>query len=66
MGIIIDFMDAKAKNSMSRVEALCKDRILYFTCDECGADIEVINDVKPERCPGCGLIIEEWKRVADD
>lgn len=68
MAEIISFFDRKKpqKREISRVEALAKGRIQHYSCDSCGADIEVINGEYPDRCPGCGLIITEWKSAADN
>ena len=49
-----------------RLKALAKGRIRYFTCDDCGADIEVINEQYPDKCPGCGRVISSWKKSEEN
>ena len=49
-----------------RLKALVKGRIRYFTCDDCGADIEVINEKYPDRCPGCGRNITQWNKAEEN
>lgn len=63
MAQIIEFKKSKKveKPGKNRVEALVKGRIRVFTCDECGARIEVINGEYPDRCPGCNREITKWK-----
>ena len=67
MAEIISFMDSiKRRDEMSRAEALAKGRIKYFSCDDCGADLDVINDEYPDRCPGCGLLIAHWNYADEE
>lgn len=61
MAQIIEFKKPGKKKSVNRVEALVKGRIRVFTCDECGATIEVVNDKYPDKCPGCNREITKWK-----
>ncbi|MBE5849766.1 MAG: hypothetical protein E7298_06335 [Lachnospiraceae bacterium] len=56
---IISFIDQK-KRRINRSEALAKGKIMYYSCDSCGADIEVIDNDYPDKCPGCGLRITSW------
>lgn len=60
MGQIIEF-NARKDAKRERVEALMKGRVEHYSCDTCGADIEVINGVFPKKCPGCGVDIAEWR-----
>ena len=62
MAQIIKF---QKRNDAERVKALVKGEIRTFTCDTCGADIEVINGVYPKKCPGCGLEIEHWNKLEE-
>ena len=49
-----------------RWKAIAKGRIRHFTCDDCGADIEVINEDYPDLCPGCGRFISGWKKSEEN
>lgn len=60
---IIEFR--KREKVTNRVEALVKGKIEEFTCDSCGADIEVIDGQYPDKCPGCGLSIVGWNKTEE-
>ena len=71
MGQIIEFKKREKKKSVrvndaERYKALVKGKIDVFTCDNCGSDIEVINGVYPERCPGCGLKIAHYDETEEN
>lgn len=62
MAQIISFVKRKqVSDNAERLRALVEGRIRHFTCDDCGADIEVIDKNFPKKCPGCGLEIIGWK-----
>ena len=63
MAQIIKF---QKKTDKERVKALVKGRIKVFTCDTCGTDIEVINEVYPKKCPGCGYEITQWNKSEEN
>lgn len=64
MAKIVEFKRREKKmDSVDRYKALSKGNIRTFICNTCGESIEVINGVQPERCPGCGLRISNWKRA---
>lgn len=60
MAQIIEFRRRDKKEEMSRTEALVKGKIDVYRCDSCGKEFEVINDVFPDTCPGCGVVISVW------
>jgi len=49
-----------------RLKALAKGRIRHFTCNDCGADIEVINEDYPDICPGCNRLITHWNKAEEN
>lgn len=56
MAQIIEFRrKEKIFSNAERYKALAKSKIRVFNCDNCGEEFEVINDVYPDKCPGCGL-----------
>ena len=64
MAQIVEFKRYEKKLSVAeRYKALAKSQIRTFTCDTCGADIEVINGVYPDSCPGCCLKITNWNKA---
>ena len=63
MAQIIKF---QKRNDAERVKALVKGKIKVFTCDTCGTDIEVINEVYPKKCPGCGYEITQWNKSEEN
>ena len=67
MAQIVSFIPRKRANKEAeRWKAIAKGRIRYFTCDDCGADIEVINEEYPDKCPGCGRNIDQWNKVEEN
>lgn len=63
MAQIVEFKRKKEViTEAQRWKAIAKGRIRYFTCDDCGSDIEVIDEQYPYRCPGCGRIITGWNK----
>ena len=62
MAHIIEFKRVeKVSESAKRYKALAKGQIEYFTCDNCGTRIEVMNGEFPDCCPGCAYRITKWK-----
>lgn len=67
MGEIIKFKRKERKVSdAKRLKALCEGRIRYFSCNDCGGDIEVIDEEYPDKCPCCGLKITEWEKTKEN
>ena len=67
MAQIISFVKKQSTvKEAERWKAIAKGQIRHFTCDDCGADIEVINEQYPERCPGCNRIISGWKKSEEN
>ena len=67
MAQIIEFVrKKKMSDDAKRWKAIAKGRIRHFTCDDCGADIEVINEDYPDLCPGCGRFISGWKKSEEN
>lgn len=64
MAQIIKFRSKR--QDIKRTEALIKGTIVCYTCDDCGAEIEVIDDEFPRYCPECGTEILEWDNSEDD
>ena len=65
MGQIIEF-SARKNSKHERVEALVKGNIECYVCEDCGGDIEVINNKFPTRCPNCGVLILEWDNTEEE
>lgn len=58
MGDIIKFIPRPNKSyEQKKLKAQMKGTYEEYTCDCCGADIEVIDGDFPERCPSCDRII---------
>ncbi len=62
---VIEFAKYKQEKEImptcaERLKAMVEGQIEYYICDSCGADIEVINKLFPQRCPVCNTEIEEW------
>ena len=36
------------------LEAMANGRVENYVCNECGETFDVINNIKPDCCPGCG------------
>lgn len=68
MAQIIEFKKRQASkvSKADKYKAIAKGTYQEFTCDSCGADIEVINGVYPEKCPGCGLRIAHWNSAGGE
>lgn len=64
MGEVIEFarfkQRSKSTKDAERLKALFNGNVEVYVCEECGGDIEVINNVFPTRCPCCGLRISDW------
>ena len=58
MGQIIEFRPRSKQ--MNRTEALVKGKIENYRCDSCLEYFEVIDDNLPDKCPHCGVKIDEW------
>lgn len=56
----------KSLNEARRWKAIAEGRVKYFTCDDCGGEIEVIDDDYPEMCPCCGLVIAGWNNEKEN
>ena len=66
MAQIIEFSKrVRTISDAERYKAMAKGNIKEFTCDSCGADIEVVNGVYPKKCPGCGLNITQWNSAEE-
>jgi len=65
MAQIIEFKK-KEKKVMSRTEALVKGKLDVYRCDSCGKEFEVIDNDYPDKCPGCGLPIQNWQNSEED
>lgn len=62
MAQIVEFRRRERKSIVAeRYRALAKGQIVYFTCDNCGERIEVMNGEYPDCCPGCAYRITNWK-----
>lgn len=59
LGNIVKF-EKKHNEINERAKLLAMGRIEIYTCDACGEDIEVVDGIKPERCPGCDREID-WE-----
>ena len=67
MAQIISFVKKqKTTEEANRWKAIAKGQVRHFTCDDCGADIEVINEDYPDLCPGCGRFISGWKKSEEN
>ena len=70
MGKIIAFnvgrRNGKTQLEAERWKAIAKGNIETYSCDMCGADIEVINGKFPDKCPGCGLSILHWNDTEEN
>ena len=62
MGNIIKFRRKDMSNEAKRLKALAEGRVRYFNCNNCGGEIEIINEEYPDECPCCGLIIIGWDK----
>lgn len=65
MAQIIEFKKRQV-NKADKYKAIAKGKYEEFICDNCGADIEVINGLYPEKCPGCGLRITQWNSAGGE
>ena len=64
MGVIVEFRPRSKKKQSGeakRLEAMIKGKLEVYTCDNCGGDIEVINDEFPSHCPHCNVELLEWE-----
>ena len=65
MAKILEFKRRIVNKEAERYKALAKNNIRTFSCKSCGEVIEVINGQYPDKCPGCGLKITNWKRAEE-
>ena len=67
MAQIVEFRKREKRSVLAeRYRALAKGHIEYFTCDNCGTRIEVMNGEYPDCCPGCAYRITKWNDVEEN
>ena len=67
MAQIVEFKKMERKSIVAeRYKALAKGQIEYFTCDNCGTRIEVMNGNYPDCCPGCAYRITDWNDAEEN
>lgn len=65
MAQIVEFVSykraiTKRTTESERWKAMAKGQIEYYRCEDCGYDIEVINNKFPTNCPCCNSEILDW------
>ena len=65
MGEIIKFnpqyrVKSKEISDKDRYKAMAKGKYEVYVCEDCGGDIEVIDEQFPSTCPHCGTEILGW------
>lgn len=60
MAEIIKFRPREHKDKPNRIEALVKNQIDTYICDNCGGRFEVYFNDKPKKCPHCHIEFLKW------